>query len=660
VYDEQVMPRALPRDGRASLLATALGIGVGVGALVGALRAVGAFEWAELRAYDLGVRARVNARVTGPGAPIVLIRIREQEVAAHGHPIPDAVLARAISKLLAAEVSALGVDLYRVPPAPGAATEDWQALSRSARDPRVVFIEKLPDTGRPGVAAPAFARERGQVGFSDLPLDPDGLVRRGLLMLWDAEDRPWLSLSLQLALRALQPQGIGLTADPEVAEYVRLGQITIPPLESDDGSYVDLDAGGYQMLLDFARGPETFASVTLSDLLDGAVDPSLLAGRIAILGTTAPSVKDDFRTPLGGPWTHGIELHAHAADQLLRFAAGGARPARFWGDASEWAWILAWAVGAALLAARIRSPWALTAAGAVLLVALMGSAAALFAAGWWIPWVPPAAAGLGAGGLVLAEVTRRERAERAVVMDLFGRYVSRGVAEELWQARDAFMEGGRPRPQSLVLTAMLTDLRGYTGAAEKMEPPALMEWLNEYMDRMTRLIEEHGGFVDDYTGDGIKANFGVPIARASEVQVAEDARMAVRCALAMGRALEDLTARWRERGLPQTGMRIGLSTGEGIAGSIGSAERMKYTTVGDTVNTAARLETFHKEEFEAECADGGPVFRILIGDTTHRHLGEEFETEFLGEHVLRGRGVPVGVYRVRGLRPPAHQAEVPR
>jgi adenylate cyclase len=225
--------------------------------------------------------------------------------------------------------------------------------------------------------------------------------------------------------------------------------------------------------------------------------------------------------------------------------------------------------------------------------------------------------------------------------------VSRGVAEELWSHRDEFMDGHRPRPQRLAITAMLTDLKGYTTAAESMDPAALMDWVNEYMDVMTRVIESYGGFVDDYTGDGIKANFGVPIGRSDPSQVAGDARTAVRCALAMGRALEQLDADWKRRGLPTARMRIGLHTGEAVVGSLGSAQRMKYTTVGDTVNTAARLESFRKEAFEEETlVPDAPVFRVLIGDATLAHLGDAFVTESLGEHVLRGRGKPIGIHRV--------------
>ncbi|MGH0032678.1 MAG: CHASE2 domain-containing protein [Myxococcota bacterium] len=643
------MPPPTARDASARLLAVALGIGVGVGAALCGVRALGLLEWAELRLYDRFVDGRAGR---GGDPPIALVRIREDEIRAHGHPLPDRVLADALTRLSAARPRAIGVALYRdARPVPGEETARAALARAFADDPGIVFIEKLAEPGEPGVPAPDFTLGGDRVGFSDLAVDADGAIRRGLLILWDEDDVPALSFSLRLALQYLAEEGVSMTADPARPEWVRLGHTTVPPIESHDGGYVGLDAGGYQFLLDFAGGPGAFPSYSLEEVMSGSVPDAALRDRVVILGTTAPSVKDEFQTPLLAGPIYGIELHAHAVDQLLRFAAGSSAPVRFWREPGELLWIVAWAALGALLATRIRSPLP-AALGAVAALALLAGVAWLaFRAGVWIPLVPPAVAGVGAGGLALAEVTRRERAERAAVMDLFGRYVSRNVADELWSRRDEFMDGSRPRPQRLAITAMLTDLKGYTSAAEKMDPAALMEWVNEYMDVMTRVIEEHGGFVDDYTGDGIKANFGVPIGRSDLLQVGEDARTAVRCALAMGRALEDLDADWQSRGLPRARMRIGLFTGEAVVGSLGSAQRMKFTTVGDTVNTAARLEGFRKEDFEEELArPGAPLFRILIGESTRLHLGDVFVTESLGEHVLRGRGEPVAIHRVLETR----------
>jgi adenylate cyclase len=485
-----------------------------------------------------------------------------------------------------------------------------------------VFVEKLAEPGISGVAAPEFARSAGALAFNDVVTDPDGVLRRSVLMLWDADGRAHVSLALQLALRQLAADGIALGPAPEDPDHLQLGAATLRPLEPHDGGYVGVDARGYQMLLDFRPGREAFASYTFDDALAGRIPAEALRDRIVIVGTTAPSVKDSFQTALPGGPLAGIEVHAQIADQLVRWAHGAARPPRFWSEAAEIAWTLAWSLLVAAIAAATRKPWTL-AAGVLGALGLLGGASwLLFRADVWVPPAAPLAASLVSGGIVLVDVTRRARAERAVMMDLFGRYVSGQVASELWERRREFMDGNRPRSQRLTITVMLTDLKGYTEAAEKMDPSQLMEWVNEYMDVMTQVVESHAGFVDDYSGDGIKANFGVPIRHDHASEVQRDACTAVRCALAMGRALEELDREWESRGLPTARMRIGLFTGEAVVGSLGSKARMKYTTVGDTVNTAARLESFRKEEFEAEAAHGrGALWRILIGGPTHAHLG---------------------------------------
>jgi adenylate cyclase len=230
-------------------------------------------------------------------------------------------------------------------------------------------------------------------------------------------------------------------------------------------------------------------------------------------------------------------------------------------------------------------------------------------------------------------------------MEFFRRFTSRKVADELWRRRDEFMDGSRPRPQRLVVTALLSDLKGYTEAAEKMDPSDLMEWINTYMDAMTRVIEAHDGHVDDYVGDGIKANFGVPFPSVGTTAEAADARSAVECALEMGEELARLNVSWSEQGLPTGRQRIGLATGPVVVGSVGSAERMKYTTVGDTVNTSARLESFSAPGYDFAREDA--LYRVLVSESTFRLVGSEFETESIGEHSLKGKGESVRIYRVR-------------
>jgi adenylate cyclase len=532
---------------------------------------------------------------------------------------------------------AIGVDVYR-----DASTSE--ALRTAVLgNPGVVMIEKLSEAeaGLPGVPRPPFLEDRSQVGFSDLLADPDGVVRRGLLLMLDDAGEQVPSFALQLALRA----GATVAPDTSRPDVLRIGSTPLPWLDADFGGYVGADPGGYQFALDHRRAPGSLPGLPLVDLLEGRADPELVRGRVAILGTRSPSVKDEFETPRGER-VFGAELHAAALDQLLALAAGRARPLGAPAEVAESLWIALWCAAAGLVGTRLRSPVGLAATAAAGLLALAGAGVvALRAAALWIPVAAPAFGALAALGLSLAWVTQRERAEKAVAMKLFGTYVSRAVVEEIWRQRELFMEGGRPRPERIVVTVLMSDLSGYTAASEKAQPSEVMDWIGSYLEAMSRLVERHGGFVNDFLGDGLMATFGAPIRRTAEAEIGRDAASAVACALDMAEELEQLNERWRQKGEPVARMRIGIQTGPVIAGSVGSTTaHLKYAMVGDTVNTAARLESFDKAAFDAE-AEG---FRILIGEETHRRLGGRFRSLALGAQRLRGKGDLVAIHRVLG------------
>ncbi len=240
----------------------------------------------------------------------------------------------------------------------------------------------------------------------------------------------------------------------------------------------------------------------------------------------------------------------------------------------------------------------------------------------------------------------REKGQRAVLMQLFSKHVSPQVAEALWEQREQFLEGGRPRSQSLIVTSMFTDLQGFSSISEKQDPEVLMKWLNTYMDMVTTTVMEYGGVVDDYFGDGVKINFGVPISRTTEAEIGRDAVNAVTCALAMEAKMVVLNATMASQGYQPLLMRIGIYTGSVVAGSLGSADRMKYTTLGDTVNTAARLESFSKEITVPQLESR--LCRILIGESTRRYLGEQFELQRVGEMELKGKETKITTYCVLG------------
>jgi adenylate cyclase len=177
----------------------------------------------------------------------------------------------------------------------------------------------------------------------------------------------------------------------------------------------------------------------------------------------------------------------------------------------------------------------------------------------------------------------------------------------------------------------------------------LLSWLNTYMEAMAGLVMAHGGVVDDYFGDAIKANFGVPLARTTDAEVDSDARRAVECAAAMTRELARMNRGWAAQGLPTVRMRAGVCTGPVVAGCIGSAKRMKYTTVGDVVNTAARLESYGKEVVPIDPATPA---RVMLAESTVQRLGGAFAVSPVGALALKGKSEPVRVYHLQSTAAP--------
>jgi adenylate cyclase len=609
------------------------------------LRLAGSFEALELSVYDWYLRLRPEAPAD---ARIVLITVTENDIRQQGTwPLPDATIARALEILAASRPRAIGLDIYRdIPVPPG--HDVLEGVLRS--HPNIVAVTKVGLTAETSVPPPAVLRDTEQVGFLDVVVDPGGTVRRGLLFL-DQEDSTFYSFAFRLALLYLQPEGIRPQPDATHPHYLRLGRTTIRPFEANDGGYVRADASGYQFLLDFQGGHRAFPAFPLTSLLTGAVDPAAIHDKVVLVGLTAISVKDVFYTPYSrgrqaDQRFAGVALHAHSVSQLLRAALEGHAMITAPTDQQEALWLLLWSVLGTALGFWIRSPWrlALLALSGVLGLGLAGYGALL--AGWWIPVVPPVLAWGLSGPCVLLYVSSQERTQRSVLMRLFAQSVSPEVAETLWQQREQFLAGSRPHPQRLTATVLFTDLEGSTSVAECLGEQAFMDWLETYLDVMSQQVMAHGGVINKYMGDAIMALFGVPIPHTSAAEISQDAVHAVQCALAMRRELIQLNRRWQEQQQPTIRMRVGICTGLLVAGAVGSAERLEYTVYGDTVNTASRLENYEKETFAAEAIDS--PCRILIGATTLHYLGQQFQTEYVGEVHLKGKEQTTTVYRILG------------
>jgi adenylate cyclase len=547
----------------------------------------------------------------------------------------DAVLAEMLKKLKALKPRAIGLDLYRdLPVQPG--TQALQDVFKST--PNLIGIEKkVADSTSNATAPPPVLSQLGQVGANDIVPDADGKIRRGLLFLTPKSEPPLPSLGLRLALIYLERQGITPTAD--VNGFMKLGKTVFVPFEENDGGYVRADAAGYQILLNY-KGGSPFDTVSMTDVLKERVSPSLVRDRIVLIGSLAPSLKDLFYTPYSNDLiaspnqTPGVEIQAHLTTIILSAALEGRPSLQTWSESLEILWIFLWSsIGAALTwAVRFRgyknSSLLQTAIG--LIVAAIGLSSIsylLFLSSWWIPVVPPLLALISSAIVLLGYIAQLERQERQTVMNLFGRHVSPAIARTIWRNRHQLLKQGRLLGRQMTATVLFADLKGFTSIAEQTDPETLMSWLNEYMSAMVGVIQAHGGIVDKFIGDAIMAVFGVPIA-------------SVRCAQVMASTLEVLNQRWQIQARPMAAMRVGIATGTVVTGSIGSANRLDYTTIGDSVNVAARLEGYDKS------IDGGGICRILINKETYQHIQGQFPTKFIGEEQLKGRKQPTEIYQV--------------
>jgi adenylate cyclase len=147
---------------------------------------------------------------------------------------------------------------------------------------------------------------------------------------------------------------------------------------------------------------------------------------------------------------------------------------------------------------------------------------------------------------------------------------------------------------------------------------------------MAAIVEKHGGVVDKYVGDALMALFGAPVTSA------DDADRALRAALEMTTALDELNQQWRRRRLPTFDVGIGINTGVVVAGNMGSEKRLNYTVIGDGVNLAYRLEELTKTpEYEA---------RIIVSSATLAKAKKKYRTRRLGEVAVKGKQIPTEIF----------------
>lgn len=602
----------------------------------------GVFQNLELSAYD---RMLSLQSVAPYNPPVTLITITDDDLTRlQRSAVPDGTLFDILTKLIVHHPRAIGVDLYRDIPLPPD-TNKLEDLLKGHSE--IIVVRKYGDAASGGISSPAYLLNPDQAGCTDMTLDGDNRVRRALIYLGDNE--VCYSLGYLLALRYLAHEGISALGDADSPDSLHLGKSSLPRLLSDDGGYQNMDDKGYQILLDFHYPTTAFHRYSLRDAQDNHIASADLEEKIVLIGTDAESSKDFFSIPdlsqdANSQKVADVKLHGLLADQLVRAALYGHQPSRTLPEWQERLWVLFWSIAGVVIGVRNHPLGIFVLIQALGLLTIAGAVYILFRANIWMPLIPSSLGWLASTTFTTAWIAHREHRQRDALMSLLARHVSSPIANEIWLHRGEILSGGIITPQRMTATVFFSDLASFTRIAESLEPETFILWLNEYLDAMTSIISSHDGVVIRFIGDAIMAGFGVPLPRASATMIAADATHAACCALAIQDTLIRLNKDWASRKLPVVTMRIGLNTGPLLGGSLGNNKRLEYTIHGDTVNTAARLESYEKESITTDYYIS--PCRILISATTEQHLSPSFYRTSLGSISLKGKNKCIEIFRL--------------
>lgn len=452
----------------------------------------------------------------------------------------------------------------------------------------------------------------GLDGFANVTADSDDFVRRQELIeapAGNATDAPRPSLALRIAEKYA-----GSDAVMERGKLMFQGHTV--PLASDR-----------TIAINYAGPPDTFPSVSLADFeaagKAGNIDQlrKWVSGKIVLVGTDA--LDDRRATPFftlfsGTKWlTPGVEIHANTIRTLLE--------RKYLIPAPQWAMVLA-LLAASSLAVLIVTAFAVGRAVSLVLVEGLGimlATHALFERGLILSTSEVI---LATSGALIASLVYRWATEETRG-DLFHRAVSLFVGKQLASSLDETSNIALSG-KKMEVTILFTDIRGFTAFTEKVceeqGPEVVVQLLNEYMGLMVGIILMYHGHVNKFIGDGILAVFSDDDEGCTP---GDHALRAVRCATRMVTAPSQFS----------TG--AGIHTGTAVVGNIGSADKMEFTVLGDTVNLASRLESLNKEHHT----------KLLMTDTTEGMLASQVETMHLGQVPVRGKALPIELFTVASL-----------
>jgi adenylate cyclase len=455
-------------------------------------------------------------------------------------------------------------------------------------------------------------------GLFTIRTERDGLIRR-VPMIMRAQGNIMPSLSLEILRVVTGTPTLLVRTDKSGVRAIRLKGVEIPT-----------DRNG-QLWVHYAR-QDSSIYVSAADVLDNTVPPSKIAGKLVLIGTSAVGLNDIKTTPVSSTMP-GVEIHAQVLESVLSRAVIS-QPN--------------YALGVELLAALIigllviiftpnLGPVRLVLAGAMFAASLVGTSWFFYARDRYLidftyPLLSTTAIYLT---FIFASFVREQR-QRVQIRGMFAQYMSPELVEQLAQSPEKLKLGGEERE----MTIMFSDVRGFTSISEsfKHDPQGLITLMNRFLTPLTNVIRARRGTIDKYMGDAIMAFWNAPLDdKAHEINACE-------AAVDMLEKIDEVNKE-REQEAVDGGhvyiplnVGIGLNTGIGVVGNMGSDQKFNYSVLGDSVNLASRLEGQTKEY----------GFPIIVGSRTALAAKDKFAILELDFIMVKGKSEPEVIYAIAG------------
>jgi len=431
---------------------------------------------------------------------------------------------------------------------------------------------------------------------------------------------PSLDIASSLAYTNLSLDKVQVVFNPNGLERIDFGTVAIPT--DPEGS----------VQIDYMGPVRTFPTYSLSDVVLRKLPPADFKNKLVLIGPTATGIGDMAVTPFQQMDYPGVEVHANFIDNVLynHFILRGIRE-----NLIDLAVLVIFSLGAGLLLSAVPAVRA-----TIIVLMLLGFffwiTYYLFATYriWLVTFLPTAALVVNYGGIISYRFFFEER-EKRKVRSAFTHYVPPGLISQILQHPELLRLGGEERE----LTALFSDIRGFTALSEGLSPTSLVEILNEYLTEMTDVIFKHWGTLDKYIGDAIMAFWGAPYPQD------DHAVRACRAALEMEGSLIKLQKRWDLQGRPRIDIGVGINTGVMLVGNMGSKVRFNFTIMGDNVNLASRLEGTNKP-FGT---------RLIISENTCLAVRHEMLVRELDLIRVKGKLKPVKIFELLGTVADADQ-----